>query len=566
MGTLPHRIFRQKWQVNARSEEEAFGLRKQIREGWEENIVPIFERVFNEHSNGDEILYIPKLEFNLKVTGDSDLWETIREELYHQLSDIIWLKEVQSESRNLYNQGSDIPWSKESQFKGRHSYNQFSEVPGSGQPLTADLLAGESAMIRIPAKQYHLEVLFHYLLFGNLPWQENRQANEASAELLAAIREHMREITDYLHNYKVPHAFLFRLFQFLSDNEIILLSKDLCNHLSFSAKEELNNLIAALLQSGENDLNPHARKELLAVFVEAGIGHHPTYTIPDWFCMAENLVSSEKLDQLRKYCTMVPENPLLVASDRRCKQDKMNPAEGLKKIGFPLVNFIEEKKTTADFMGLQGLEELFPKAGQFVGYPGLEENLSTKESRKDFPGSFPYSKLQEGVRFMAPNAGLLLLHPFLIAFFNQTGILALNEKEIPQNKLANAAALLHFLATGREEVYEFELGFIKLLLGFDPDQPLIVSGGTLSKDQKEETESLLVSVLGHWTAMKNTSAVGLQTTFIQRPAMIFETDEGWKVQPEGKSYDLLLNTIPWGFSTIKLPWMNKPIFTEWQPN
>jgi hypothetical protein len=561
MGTLPHRIFRQKWQVAVGSEAEAFSLRKQIRDRWEDTFLPVFERAFTEHSGGDEILYIPKLEFNLKVSGDNVLLEKIGEELSNQLSEML-VQGKYDTGRSVFNNHL----SGNSQSDNSGFYNQFSINPGLQQPETGDLFDGQSSMVRIPAKQYRLEVLLHYFQYGNLPWQENLQANEASTELLAAIKEHRHAIADYLHNYKVSHVFLFRLFQFLSYDEIIWLSKDLCSYLSFAAKEELNNLTAALISSGEIDLNPHTRKVLLAVIIEAGISHHPSNTIPDWFEKAENHVPPEKLDKLRQYCNSVPGNPLLVASGRRRNQDKSNPTEILDHTLSAMDDQNRRKETTLDYPGLSGLEGLLPGGGQFIEYPDFKGNLPTDDSDKGFSGSLRFGKLQHGGRIVAQNAGLLLLHPFITSFFNHTGVLAVNEREIPQCNLANAAALLHFLATGREEVFEFELGFIKILLGLDPDQSLTVSEGTLSKEQKEESESLLTSVVGHWTALKNTSVNGLQTTFIQRTGMIFETDDGWQLLPESKSYDILLNTLPWGFSMVKLPWMTKPIYTEWQTN
>ncbi|MCC8155256.1 MAG: hypothetical protein LIP01_14345 [Tannerellaceae bacterium] len=31
-----------------------------------------------------------------------------------------------------------------------------------------------------------------------------------------------------------------------------------------------------------------------------------------------------------------------------------------------------------------------------------------------------------------------------------------------------------------------------------------------------------------------------------------------------KAYDILLDTIPWNFHTIKLSWMQKPIYVKWR--
>jgi hypothetical protein len=33
---------------------------------------------------------------------------------------------------------------------------------------------------------------------------------------------------------------------------------------------------------------------------------------------------------------------------------------------------------------------------------------------------------------------------------------------------------------------------------------------------------------------------------------------------EAKAFDMLLEQLPWSYSTIKFPWMARPIYTEWR--
>jgi hypothetical protein len=35
------------------------------------------------------------------------------------------------------------------------------------------------------------------------------------------------------------------------------------------------------------------------------------------------------------------------------------------------------------------------------------------------------------------------------------------------------------------------------------------------------------------------------------------------LQVERKTLDVLLDSIPWGFSTVLLPWNPQPLFVEW---
>ncbi|MEY2564937.1 MAG: hypothetical protein QOH88_3130 [Verrucomicrobiota bacterium] len=127
----------------------------------------------------------------------------------------------------------------------------------------------------------------------------------------------------------------------------------------------------------------------------------------------------------------------------------------------------------------------------------------------------------------------------------------------------HAAALLHFLATGQEAVYEYDLVLIKVLLGVHPHSPLCVGEGLLTDLDREEAEVLLQAAIVHWSALKNTSSAGLRGSFLQRPALLREEENGWRLQVERQPFDLLLEYLPWGISVIKLPWMKQPLYLEW---
>lgn len=160
-------------------------------------------------------------------------------------------------------------------------------------------------------------------------------------------------------------------------------------------------------------------------------------------------------------------------------------------------------------------------------------------------------------------AGLILLHPFLSRFFENLGIKDARQTVLPAASLPRAAALLHWLATGDEEVYEFELGFIKILLGLPPGCSLPVSSGLLHESDREEADALLQAVLEHWTALKSTSAAALRQSFLRRRGLVREEEQGFRLQVEPEPFDVLLGTLPWGLGTVKLSWMKKPIFTDW---
>jgi hypothetical protein len=160
-------------------------------------------------------------------------------------------------------------------------------------------------------------------------------------------------------------------------------------------------------------------------------------------------------------------------------------------------------------------------------------------------------------------AGLILLHPFFPRLFRSCNIIPEEGTAIRRSLLPRGAALINHLATGREEVYEYELGLIKVLLGLHPADPLPVCEGLLSQADRNEALALLQSVAAHWTALKNISADGLRSSFLVREGLLREQEQGWLLTVERKGYDLLLDRIPWSIGIVKLPWMEKALFTQW---
>jgi hypothetical protein len=162
--------------------------------------------------------------------------------------------------------------------------------------------------------------------------------------------------------------------------------------------------------------------------------------------------------------------------------------------------------------------------------------------------------------------GLVLLHPYLPRLFAGLGWIADGHpvgQPLPPAVLPSAAALLHWLATGRDQPYEFELPLIKILLGLTPDDPLPVSAGLLDDAMREEGEALLAAVIAHWPALGQTSLAGLRISFLQRAGLLYPAPDGWLLRPQSETYDLLLDRLPWGISLIRLGWMRGCLHTEW---
>ena len=160
------------------------------------------------------------------------------------------------------------------------------------------------------------------------------------------------------------------------------------------------------------------------------------------------------------------------------------------------------------------------------------------------------------------NAGLLLLHPFLQYLFSDSGLLADSNQFISITAQHKAAVLLYFLQSGRVDYKEWEMPLNKLLCGMGY-QEVLPDNIRLSDSDKQNCNNLLKAVVDHWRALKSASIEALRNTFLLREGKISYKETHWLIQVERTGTDILLERLPWGYSTVKLPWLNQIILTEW---
>ncbi|MDT0687010.1 contractile injection system tape measure protein [Autumnicola psychrophila] len=160
------------------------------------------------------------------------------------------------------------------------------------------------------------------------------------------------------------------------------------------------------------------------------------------------------------------------------------------------------------------------------------------------------------------NAGLVLLHPFLIRLFQKLEFLEENNFKNFHCQ-SKAVLLLQFLATGNDVMPEYEMQLPKFLCGMPAKLP-IYHLIRLSRTEKEESNHLLKAVIENWGALGTTSPEGLQEGFLVRDGKLMKNDSGWKLIVEAKTIDILLDKLPWGISIIKLPWMEEHLKIAWR--
>lgn len=184
---------------------------------------------------------------------------------------------------------------------------------------------------------------------------------------------------------------------------------------------------------------------------------------------------------------------------------------------------------------------------------------SSGSSRED-PAS-PQKDREEVEGIYVNHAGLVLLHPFLEYFFKEFNLLQ-NGAFLDSSARDLAIHLLHYLAVGEECPSEYLLTLEKFLCGAELLCP-IPRFIRLSDPMKAESEKLLQAAIGHWQALKRTSPAGLREGFLQRSGKLLPSNFQNRLIIEGKSHDVLLNYLPWGYGIIKLPWLQQPLFVDW---
>lgn len=158
-------------------------------------------------------------------------------------------------------------------------------------------------------------------------------------------------------------------------------------------------------------------------------------------------------------------------------------------------------------------------------------------------------------------AGLVLLNPFLPTLFERMGWVE-NEAFVGTAERESAVHLLGYLATGRTNLNEAELVLEKLMCGMELEDPLdtVVS---FEQTQLDEAEDLLRSAIGYWEKLGKVSPEEFRDTFLAREGKLTPTGDGWHLKIERRSFDILLQFIPWGYGIIRFPWMAKMLHVDW---
>lgn len=168
------------------------------------------------------------------------------------------------------------------------------------------------------------------------------------------------------------------------------------------------------------------------------------------------------------------------------------------------------------------------------------------------------SLLPEVPGYWINNAGLVLVAPFLPTLFERTHIAVDGSIQHP----GEALQMLAYLDLGEDGQYAVDLNLYKVLCGIEIRERIHLPY-SLTQSLREACDEMLEALIGQWPVLKNTTPNGLREAFFHREGKLEYDLNGYCLSVENKAQDILLGHLPWGIGVIKLPWMPRPIYTDW---
>ncbi|GAB4477528.1 MAG: hypothetical protein OHK0057_27330 [Thermoflexibacter sp.] len=247
--------------------------------------------------------------------------------------------------------------------------------------------------------------------------------------------------------------------------------------------------------------------------------------------------------------------------------------ESLEKMAEEYQEMLEEQNKLKNFINqkgkeLESLENLLQKEK-------LEEKIlnekseqllkETKKKRMEYLRRANNTTQQQKAELepkFVNNAGLVIVHPFIIRLFRMLklvkGIAFVDE--ISQQR---AVHILQYIAYKTQKTPEYELTLNKILCGIPLEVPIEIDV-VLTQEEMDTCESMIRGVIQNWSIIKNTSNDNFRVSFIHREGKILaEKTEGWRMKVERKAIDVLMEKLTWEIKTIRLPWMEKPLYVDW---
>ncbi|SHK61306.1 contractile injection system tape measure protein [Fibrobacter sp. UWB12] len=200
----------------------------------------------------------------------------------------------------------------------------------------------------------------------------------------------------------------------------------------------------------------------------------------------------------------------------------------------------------------------------YVVYQRILQMKNAKSART--PDKNPRNSEQDSAKtaYEIMDSGLVLLAPYLPALFERTGCI---EKGVFANEESQrkALAVLKYAAYGNYAEPPKDAALMNLICNL-PVSPVLYADELpkVSDSEKELIDSLLNAVIANWKAVGHMSPDGLRGTYFVRNGTLETAGATDMLTVETKTFDILLDKLPWGYSMIKHAWMPKVLNVKWR--
>ncbi|HED39254.1 MAG TPA: hypothetical protein ENJ13_02340 [Chromatiales bacterium] len=160
------------------------------------------------------------------------------------------------------------------------------------------------------------------------------------------------------------------------------------------------------------------------------------------------------------------------------------------------------------------------------------------------------------------NAGQVLLAPYIPLLFERLGLIKAGGF-IDHAAALRAVHALQYMVDGEGAAAEYMMVLNKLICGIETAD-LVTRAAATTDQEKALIDGLLTAAIENWKRVGNTSVAGLRDAFLKREGRLLRKEGGWQLLVESRSYDMLLDQLPWSYSTIKYGWMKEPIHVDWR--
>lgn len=535
-----HTIDRQLLEFSFPTRQQALQHQQEISGIYHQKLLPVIEQIFSRHSQGADHIRIEQLEVDLGTIAPAKLEETLIARLQQLLPDAL-MKKLREPNR-----GFNIT-----------SAMRVATRRDNEQQVTKT----------ISDQQSDLDLFIYYVECGRMPWWVPKKANRNLEQLVARLAHEQPASMDRALQALVPYGDCARRIIYQLDDTVL---KTLLVVLQPTMAEliyRLNRDLYAihqhrqLLPVGDSEFRVTIWQHAFQYCVSSQTEGSASLLTP-----AGTAVKGQKFSSnIYRYIQSVVNKMAIAANPEYNGTDiALQIMESIRilsgrKFSFQTISFKTIMKTIVGERTVSARATTVPLTSTTTTVIHTPDGNLTPVN--NLQKKKPAVRSVEDERIQISNAGLVLLWPFLPAFFEGIGLTE-NKTFVTEDAARRGALLLQYMATRETATPEHELTLNKLLSGLDVDEPLPLTIDPTTSE-KEEAEHLLNTVALRWEALKGTSGESLRRTFIIKDGILSAQTNGWKLQIEKSAVDMLVNKLPWSISIVRLPWTKQILFVEW---